>query len=326
MRKAALNIGIICAVFAVAGAVMKWVQFPGGSLLLILGVGIFSLFALPIQMIYNLRRNKNGLRKTADVVGWFGIWFLLFGILYKAQSWPGAYVVMLGGIALTLLFGLLFVLASRKQEVITNWISGFTICTLIILLSVGSAWAETKGDHEIMEVQYSAYHSVLDNCKNKIEEANNGVHQINLIENRTEADNEAMIVAMHGMELINYIDKVKTELVSYSNTGITTSDETDIKYPLDIDYPTLYLVGSEPTLPTGKGLEVYDALVYYKDSMLVGGQFSVPVTDDPVARDQWVKDNFYHATVLEALTRLTKVQTAIAESIVISLQATGHID
>lgn len=322
MRKAALIVGIIFAVFAAASAFFRLADIPGHGLLRVAGAGFFCLAALPLQLIYNLKRNNSGLRRTADIVGMLGMWFLLAGLLFKAQNWPGAHVVLLGGLLITAIFAVLFIAASRQPGASTEWFTGFTATALIVVASLCVGWMKSSENNEWYREQLMAYEACIDEYESKqgrpyeliLEKDTSGVPDHN--------DTMAVLLYESANRTLDYIERVKANLVLESNEAIGIEGERNAIFNgEDIDVPTWYLIGEDITRPTGEGLYVFDAIREFRqDALAKTVNFTIPTPSGTEVQDQWVKDNFYHASVYGALTRLTYVQIAIQNAVITALE------
>lgn len=325
LRTAALIIGIVFAVFAAGGALLKLGDIPGGGTLLVLSTGCFCLFALPLQLIYNVRRNKIAVRRVADVTGLFGTWFLLLGLLYKAQAWPGAHTVLLSGIFFTAFFGVLFFAASRAENAVVNWFPGFTVTVLVMLVSLGAAWMEKSVDTASLDEQAAQFRMKKDECAALLARTNELVAALDADTGAATAD--AYALHMRAIKALQQVEDAKTGLIEAANHRYGATDDNTIHNAGDIDITTMYMVGIDVVHPTGKGIEVYWLLKSYREEILPADvAFTIPVSGDAEAQEQWVKDNFYHATVLEALTRLTNVEIAMLNALNTALEIKAHKD
>lgn len=328
VKKAALICGIIFSLIVTCSVFMKINNIPGYGLLRIVGTGLFCLFAIPLQLIYNLKRNANGLRIAADVVGTFGMWFLLTGLLFKAQSWPGAELIVLVGSIVFFLFVSLFIAASRKTDVKTQWFTGFTATAFVIIGTLGiSGPISSTHDDEI-----KGFMIIYNNSKDELETEKDRAHElINAIDTSRALDSNERNLAMEfysaAMDASDDIERIKKQLVLESNLEYGVADEDKaILNPGDTDFTTYFMVGEDLTKPDGKGMLVYENLQQYNNHVLPKSvKFGMP-TPAGSAKDQWVKDNFYHATVIEALTRLTQAQIVIQKSIVETLETKAYIE
>jgi hypothetical protein len=329
VRKAALIVGLVFALITACSPILLMAHFPGYGLLRVAGTGFFCLIALPLQLIYNLGRNRTGLRRTADVVGLLGMWFLLLGLLFMVQSWPGGYVVLLGGIVVIALFGTLFIAASRQNAVTTEWFNGFTTASLVIIIALGTSLGMSSTNSVDVNGQTILYEAQVEELKTNKEKilALINVTDTSIVLDSTDRQ-RALDVYEGAMDAINDIEAIKKQLVIECNREVAGEEASDkILNPDEINFTTWFMVGEDVTDPDGKGILVYSNLREFRKNVLPGSvEFSIAENGSDIAKDQWVKDNFYHATVMEALTRLTNAQVSIQESVITTLETKAYIE
>lgn len=326
MRKAAYILGTICAVLSLAGAVLKLNGLPGGGILLILFTSLFSVGAMPLYL-YSLSKveTEKAMQFAIRLCG-FSFAVLQIGLLFLAQRWPEPMRFIYAGLAGQIVFVIVFLVNVRKPDVKTKKFSMFTVLALLVLIALGGGCYDRSKDSEKEATQYTAYDQVRSDLAiavNHSYELLQGTGSDTLFEN----DSANIALLSTAVDFEDYIQDIKNEVVSRSNFGVSASSEEmdKIRFPLDYDTPTHFMVGSDPANPNGKGLELYDQLLEFRTHILpIGVNFEVPVQDDPQMRTQWVKDNFYHATVLESLTRLTKIQIAICTSVNTAVESTNN--
>lgn len=326
VRKTAYILGTICVVMSLLGAFLKLNSLPGGGISLILFTSLFSIAAMPL-FLYSLSKaeTEKAMQFAIRLCG-FSFAVLQVGLLFCAQRWPEPMKFIYAGLAGQIVFVIVFLVNVRKPSVKTKSFSIFTVLAVLILLALVGGCYDRSKDSEIEAAQYAA----LDQVRSDLAIALN--HSYELLQDTgsdTLFGNDSANVALlsTAADLVDYIQDIKNEIVSNSNYGVSASldEKNNIRYPLDHDTPTFFMVGSDPANPTGKGLELYDQLLKFKTNILPAGvYFAVPVQDDAEMQTQWVKDNFYHATVLESLTRLTKIQIEICTSVNTSVEKTTN--
>jgi hypothetical protein len=136
MKKMMIGSGLFSAAAFLAGSWFKWMHWPGAAILLVLGIVIFSLVFLPLMFTLKTRELNGAQDKLITGIGFFlGIVYCM-GVMFKVQHWPGANVLMFGGIiVLTLVFiPLYFLNGYSKPEKRFN-----TLLTTIILIAVAGS-------------------------------------------------------------------------------------------------------------------------------------------------------------------------------------------
>lgn len=329
MRKTAYILGTICAVLSLAGAILKLSSLPGGAILLILFTSLFSIGALPLYL-YSLGKveTEKAMQFAVRLCG-FSFAVLQVGLLFYAQRWPEPMRFIYAGLAGQIVFLILFTLNVRKPEVKTKGFSLFAVLPLLILLSLVLGCYDRTKDSEIERTQYEQYENV------RIEATATMEHSIELLANLGKDDslwnNDSAAIAFlnSGLDMVKYIESMKREFILLSNYGDENYPDTtgEIHRPLDKETAAAYMIGPDVTNPTGQGVVLYNKLYKFRKEVLPAAVgFSVPVSDDNQQQEQWVKDNFYNATILEALLRLTMIQKAVCTAINTAIETNAYIE
>lgn len=317
MRQAAYILGFICVVLSVTGTFFKLNSFPGGGILLILFTSLFSVAAMPLYL-YSLSKTETG-KVMHFAIKLCGFSFAVFqiGLLFFVQRWPNNSNLIYAGAAGLIVWLVVFVVNVRKPETKTKGFSLFGVLAVMVLLALVGAGYDRLKDEEIEAQQYASLQSVNSDYAIVVGKSNQWLKAIGT-DSLDYNDSVNKVLLLSAIELQNYIESLKDELISTSNYGIGAPIEKskEILRPWDHDITTFLFVGENPAIPSGRGLELYDNLLAFKVDVLKDNvNFAVPVSNNEAMRIQWVKDNFYHATVLEVLTRLTKIQTEISISV-----------
>lgn len=117
-EKAAKVISIIAGSLFTIGWVFKFMRWPGASLLIIIASFLFSFGGLPLIMKSRYENRKTLLsEKTlilsiADMISYI---FIVIGILFKFQHWPGGLQLIQGGIAMLVITFIFWNISFRKE-------------------------------------------------------------------------------------------------------------------------------------------------------------------------------------------------------------------
>lgn len=323
MRKAAFVIGIICAVFAVLATVLRFIGFPGGSLLYIGFTSLFSVVSVGLHLGSLFKESTDRTRRIALVVFWFGLVDLQVGLLYAAMRWDGTLSILLQALMMNVAAVILLIISAKKPSVTTKWFSSYTIVAVVIYVSLVVGWL-LAGEKRVFGVEHSqAYYSEL---------ADYTAANIKYDSDRKAfcSDTTNALVlndANHYFDqmelLLLEIENIKARLIEEQNSYYSSEKlrRTEVlKHPEAYDYSTMLLVGADVQHPNGIGMELYRALADYRTNDLHPEvAFGVPVSNDSVQKEQWVKDNFYHLPAIDAMTRLTVIQNNVVQSALISI-------
>ena len=100
MKKVTIIIGIISAIFIVVGVLFKINNFPGASILLVLGIGFISLIVFPFMAFSEMQKGNNLNQKISVSVGYFSAIILGLATLFKIMHWPMANKIMISSVVL----------------------------------------------------------------------------------------------------------------------------------------------------------------------------------------------------------------------------------
>jgi len=133
MKKTMIVSGTIAVAAFVAGSLFKTMYWPGASILLILGIGIFSLLFLPLLFIIKAREVKAMSDKFVIGIGSVVGALFSIAILFIVQHWPGANVLLMSaiGIAAFVLLPAYFFTGIRRPDTKLN-----TIVMSIMLVGI----------------------------------------------------------------------------------------------------------------------------------------------------------------------------------------------
>jgi hypothetical protein len=318
VRIAATVIAIICAVNAIAGVVLRFLHLPGGSTLFLLFTGMMGI-AATLYLFHQRKQNSDKLKRISDVIGLLAIWQVLIMLLFLAQNWPGWNQVILQSIVLVVAWMVLHIIARKRAGVVPDKPGLYHVSLLVFMLCVGASRTtieqradETEASTTLFLYEQKSFegtwNALTDSDSLRVKEAGDS------------SAPEAMNLVTEYRGLITYIEQMKLDLVDVSNNDAEPNDTSRyaLVRPEDFDIPTYYFLGANPQFPEGsaKGPQLYGKLLHFKENTLHADvKFTLPLKDDIEFSNQWLKDNFYHTTAIDALTRLTTIQNAILQSV-----------
>ena len=135
MKKTMIVSGAVSVAAFITGSLFKTMHLPGASILLTLGIGIFSLLFLPLLFIIKAREVKATSDKIVIAIGVaVGILFSL-AILFIVQHWPWSNILLFSaiGTAAFVLLPAYFFTGIRRPETKLNT----TIMSIILVGVIG---------------------------------------------------------------------------------------------------------------------------------------------------------------------------------------------
>lgn len=136
MKKLMVVLGSLSALFLSAGSILKLFHLTPASLLLLLGATIAVLGFFPLFFYTSYKEQVDKKNVLLSVTGYFTISFLIIGVLFKVQHWPGAAIsLLIGQFLLILLFLPLYLVNAYKKASETK--INFLYVLLIFFIGFG---------------------------------------------------------------------------------------------------------------------------------------------------------------------------------------------
>ena len=151
MKKLMIVLGTLSAFFLSAGSILKLFHIPPATLLLLLGtvIAIFGFFPMFFYTSYKEQLEKKNI--LLSIIGYLTISFLMIGVLFRLNHWPGATkALLLGELFLLLLFLPLYLVNAYKKvnEAKTNF--GYGLIIFLIVFGIISMWSVTRISKDIV--------------------------------------------------------------------------------------------------------------------------------------------------------------------------------
>lgn len=98
MKKVTFGFGLTSTFLLLAGTIFKLMHWPGANIMVLLGSALLVLAYLPLILRFKLKESPSN-EYVMHISGWVGLSFTVLGVLFKVLHWPGAAVILLGGIS-----------------------------------------------------------------------------------------------------------------------------------------------------------------------------------------------------------------------------------
>jgi hypothetical protein len=322
MRKALLISGIILTCIISLGVVFRLLHFPGSSQMLVLGIGAVMVYFLPALSIYQLKNARTtGLKATIIFGAVVGILFLFPGLLFSIQRWPGGTLLFFAGIAGAIIFTFLYFITRSKAGDPVTPREPFTLIVLVLVVVLfGGRLFVREAANEKLKENNASYYSAMEQRQDADHAATEAYVKVLNDTNDTAAVRSAEELHRATIDVLQYINETRGEVVGWCmNIDPKYGDTLSVSLidrPGDYDTPTHYFIGSDPANVTGKSKELSAVLKTYYNRNYSSDKVKKIIPDDIYSEEHdklisWEWNNFYHKTILEALTTLLKIQTDI---------------
>lgn len=319
MKIASSIIGFFCLVFMTLAALFKVQHYPGGSIMLIFSLGIFSTIFIPIYFISRVLDAKSVLDKIANVTAIFSLSCFFLGLLFKIQHYPGASMLLsLGVLLLILPTGILMLVSAIKNE---STIGGYL--KSIVLFGFVIAWifffgfvsftGETVSQILFIDEELNSSFQLIENHPDV------ALEEIMSNELLTASDKE-LFVALNNKrkEITSFIDD-RTEML-ITKTGGKSYDagisrgNWNVLGLKDSDVTSYIMLGQGNALELKSMLAEYDQLAF-NCLNVCGNKFEIKNASNLLLRNPlnkpWEVSLFDHTPLFVTLPILTSVKVRL---------------
>jgi hypothetical protein len=351
MRKASLIIGYISFFLLLFGSILKWLHIPGGSGPVLLGSLLLEIY-LALLLIYNMNRKETpGLLKAAQVVGLFAGWGFSAGYLFTIQSWPGAQAQLITGIALVLIFLIFYTVSIISWKTEQRKINHFTLLStmqflllLIGLVSITPTSVIREGYIRQEQAMIKPLKDAYDRAPGLYiqltavwSEKSNMFMQDNDHNRSLKSRSKAIMDSAAQLEfstkgLIEYLHQVRSDLIRHvtflPGDRYDTISLKSVPRITDYDTPTHYLIGSDPSNPIGRSVELKQKLEIYQNMLLAlvqtkafnTGLETGEVVDSEGKTHPWIIANFYRVELGKVMLIFKALELRIKDAEALTLQ------
>ncbi len=296
MKKIMITSGLFSTAAMIFGILFKFMYWPGGAVLIILGIGTSSLIFLPLLFVLKSKDRRQAKDKIILGLGILSGILLSLSVLFKVMHWP--YVMVLGYSSVILiglvLLPIFFITGIKNPENKIN-----TIAISIVIIMVCGLWLTLIRSPKVTKAI---------NIKNTTVFLIN--EQIVTTEKKLCADafkNASVKSATLRLanQIVDICDEVKSSIVLSETDGTTI--------PNDFDSKELYIRDS--------GFDNYQQDKIYRLNLLImsynmradSKPLNKIVTKDPDnIYDPSYK--YYYGTNAEVLNQLTQIQLIVLQN------------
>ncbi len=321
MKKLAFGFGLTSTFLLLAGTIFKLMHWPGANIMVVIGASLLVLFYLPLLLYYKLKESPRS-EALMHTTGFLGLAFTTLGTLFKIMHWPGAAVILLGGMA-ALAFGYVPLYFYKKYQSSVN--KPITLsASLVAITCLILVFALTRVNPSI---HYERGISMID--AQLRESAANGSNNAGLYA-KLSGNANAQLVKQSADETYQYLENLKLAIITDAE-GISISKARTISLEAirnkdNFDVPTHLLFGSSVDSPYHHG-KLVEYLGRFEQVLL--NSYPQEVQADMKAmfpfdtsrtyqrngeKQDWVRHNFEQMPVIGVVSLLSKLQSDIRQS------------
>jgi len=267
MKKFILIFGVIIINVFVYGALFKVQHWPGGNILIILGLGFFCLVFLPLAFIQSY--NGNGKKyKQLYIAGFICSFITFIGAMFKIQHWPGASWFLIVGIPLPFVYFLPVYVYHHNKSKEKSMINFLGVMFMMVYVALFTSILALNVSRDVL--------FALRNCANDISKTNelytekNELAYLNIEKSSIPENKEkSHAVKLSTQAICNFINNIKVELVkaieNSNSKAIGTDNQIDLHAISAIDesvHTTKIMRGRDGN--SGRALELKNQINNYR--------------------------------------------------------------
>jgi hypothetical protein len=265
--KNTMNIsGFISSVLMAVGAFFKIMHWPGASLLLIIGILIFSFVFIPVLITLKFKQEGRKTEKFIFTVGLICFLAAVTGILFKTQHWPFANLIMRTTL-LVFVFGYIpayfltnFRIQEKKFSTIIN--SVLMLAGGGLLLALSNPFNSKKVDNNLIKIA-----DQLETQTEFYSKGNQEYYRILFAENSVDTNEQANKIRSASGKMADYLENLRWFIIAVNNEVSKEEAKSisimDISYPNDHEKLTQIMDGKVSPEFSAKALlkkiEIYNA-------------------------------------------------------------------
>jgi hypothetical protein len=330
--------GWLTTIFLLVGHFFKMMHWPGASVAVIVGSGLFLFFYLPLWLSSALKNKEDRVIKIIQFVTLF-----LFGLtaLWKSMHWPEAgalYSTMFGYTMLFLLPYSFYLLVRTGKSSLSAF--HYIIIIFLIVTNSTSSLSRSVSSNVVEEFAYST--AAVERSLARTEAKNERLFKVLDLLPQKDMD-PSVKASLHLKKLsdsiADYVHAFRSNYISLLEQVTPSKADSmsvvDVVKKTDFDIANRIIVGNEYSLNTGKfsGLELKKTIEWFRDTVvnLVHSENKELIkagidlntengVDEVGAPVNWVVYYFYNVPSLSTITMLTNIELEVrnAENQVLS--------
>ena len=324
MDKATRIIGYIGLIPLLIGSLFKIQYWPGGGLLIVLSVSLLVMAFMPMFIVHRITKRTSTLGMIEGIVlGVTGV-FVLLGMLFKIQHWPGGGMMMVvGNTLLAFAIGVMIVRAMEAKEYKQSWsMLGFMFAMTLVFFGWALNWSRdflVAIEHNDAMIQQSEEAMMLSNEALRA--------QFNANDSLSKEWSE---ISRHSAAMVDYIQRLQNLIITgclgQSPSIESYASANDVWAKDNYDIPTKILIGYDPASPTQDEYSAFSLrikLTEYAAAMkgLIENLETQSMIDSLYSfQDQtsngmvysWEVMHFYHASFASVMQTLNTLRLSVA--------------
>ena len=324
MKKVTFGFGLTSTFLLLAGTIFKLMHWPGANIMVLLGTAILVLFYLPMILTHKVKESPRD-EALLHILGFLGLASTTVGVLFKVLHWPGAAVMLIGGMSI-LAFGYVPVYFYKRYQTsanrsVTLSSSMIALACLILIFALMKTGNSIYYEHGVM-VSNENLTEQTQHLTELNAELYGRTSATGLTELKTESD-----------QLVAHLEALKNELIaSAAETDplqMKVSDIYEMEKKHDMAIPRNLMLESDVTPNNGRfsASELKNMFDHYRSAVLyqyspdlrtlmdanLGLRTDGSFTDAQGQPQSWVLHQFENTPLFTVITNITNWQLEIRQ-------------
>lgn len=324
MKKVTFGFGLTSTFLLLAGTIFKLMHWPGASIMVTLGAALLVLAYLPMILTHKLKESPKG-EALLHITGFVGLSMTSVGVLFKIMHWPGAGVMLLGGMAV-LAFGYVPIYFFKRYKISANkpvTLSSSMVAVACLILIFALMKTGNSGWYE---------HGVMVTNENLTQQTDQ-LTALNKSLYETEVNTELNQLRKESDILVAHLDDLKRELTAWAlhtdPMQVQHSDlyETERKHNMGIPHDLLIGNSGDPKSGKFSATELTELFGNYRTTVLesypselqlvmenqLGLQTNGMFFNAHGEEQDWIHHQFEFVPVFTVITNITKWQLEVRQ-------------
>jgi len=324
MDKATRIIGYIGLIPLLIGSLFKIQHWPGAGLLIVLSVSLLVVAFMPMYIVHRIIKRTSTLGMIEGIMLGVTGMFVLLGMLFKIQHWPGGGVMMIvGNTMLAFTLGIMIVRAIEAKEYKQSWsMLGFMFAVALVFFGWSLNWSRDF----LVSIQHND--ALIQRNEDAMMQSNAALRS--LLDRNDSLQAEWKEVSQQSEAMQDYIQDIQNLIITgclgQSPSIESYASASDVWAQDNYDIPTQILIGYDPASPIEDEYSAYSLrvkLTEYASTMkglttdletqtMIDSLYSFQDHTSNGMVYSWEVMHFYHASFASVMQTLNTLQLGVA--------------
>lgn len=336
MKKVLTVIGYLSAILILFATLFKLMHWPGASFMIIVGMSFLLMFFIPLFFINRMIENKNIWNILSSAIGFISLEITFAGIMFKIMHWPGASFMLIAGATILAVPAMGLYMAYQLIENGKKFHEFWKVVVVIPIICLFLILYASRPSKNVIRTFYSLENNLIEANKNLSTaiDLQNAQIEFKMVESSNTFKpkyEKAMELKKYSLELINYIEEVKRNIIIATDgpNEYALENHAAINSKDNYDVPSYLLGTAESELGSrlAENIDRFNSSIAYilSEENLLNNRFSKEELDAKIESlkidvsheesngmmECWQTETFYGTPLIGTLAILTGLQNKV---------------